>query len=251
MSTRQEAAHKPDAASEPTAAPTVPLPKAGERFSNEELHSRYGVPKDGGIRVSRENRCIVLVNLAVDSTGYADADRGTGILYMGENSDRMGIQNQEMTGGNLALSRSKKEGYTVLHFIKEGGAMTFDSRVECDSHEFEPEIGRGGQHRIVISFSLRKIEGGASAQRKHARDVESTKGCMETAKCSAAGEDAETEAVDSPPLTPEEIAAIGDFLSEAPHRSMSKEEFLGIVMDDKKLEERARRLNSDDNCESP
>ena len=51
-------------APEPATAPTVALPRAGEKFSDDELHRRFGVPTEHRIRVSRENKCIALVHLA-------------------------------------------------------------------------------------------------------------------------------------------------------------------------------------------
>lgn len=184
VSARQEIASETDSASAPATAPTVAVPRAGEKFSDEELHARFNVPVWGGIRVSRERKCIVLVDLAVNSC-YEDIDYGRTVSYMGQNSDREGIQDQEMpnsglfpiplitepvdsgerrtqaAGNNLSLARSKGEGYTVLYFTKEwgDGGLRFDSRVECDSHDFEVEQRAGRPHRVVIKFKLRKVEG--------------------------------------------------------------------------------------------
>ena len=243
MSTLQKTMHGVDDTPEPAVAPTVSVPRKGERFSDEELHARFGVPMQGGIRVSRKNRCIVLVNHAGDGMGYANEDRGAGILYMGQNSDRLGVQDQEMSGSNLALSRSKDEEYAVLYFVKEGDTATFDSRVEYDSHEFEPEISGGGRHRIAIKFSLRKVGEEAPPRRRHA-GIEVVKEYEKTPSRYAEDDRAKIDAIDTPPLTPEEIAAIEDFLAEPEHRTISKEEFLSIVMDDKKLKERIRILDS-------
>lgn len=83
------------------AVPNVAVPGAGERFSNEELRARYGVPMSGGIRISEENRCMVLVDRARPDQGQASGGRGAYILYTGQDSD-----------GGSSLSRSKEEGYT-------------------------------------------------------------------------------------------------------------------------------------------
>ena len=48
----------------------------------------------------------------------------------------------------------------------------------------------------------------------------------------------------SPPLTREEIAAIEDSLSDPEPLSASKGEFLDMIMDDKKLKDHIRRLDS-------
>ena len=184
VNTGQEIAGNVDSASEPTSAPAVALPKTGEKFTDEELGARFNVPVWGGIRVSREKKCIVLVDLAVRS-GYEDVDRGRTISYVGQNSDREGIQNQELLDGdifptpsmtepvdpcerrmqaasnNLALGHSKRDGYTVLFFTREwrGGDLRFDSRVECDAHDFEVEQKAGRQPRVVIKFNLRRVDG--------------------------------------------------------------------------------------------
>ena len=190
VGTRQEIASKSDFASEPATYPAVAVPNAGEKFSDEDLHARFNVPAWGGIRVSRDKKCIVLVDLVVRS-GYEDVDHGHTVSYMGQNSDREGMQNQEMstdafptipsktepadpgrrkmqaTSNNLSLSRSKEEGYTVLYFTREWGVddLRFDSRVEYDSHRFVVEERDDRQPRVVIKFELRRVEGtpGAAA----------------------------------------------------------------------------------------
>ena len=190
VGTRQEIASKSDFASEPATYPAVAVPNAGEKFSDEDLHARFNVPAWGGIRVSRDKKCIVLVDLVVRS-GYEDVDHGHTVSYMGQNSDREGMQNQEMstdafptipsktepadpgrrqmqaTSNNLSLSRSKEEGYTVLYFTREWGVddLRFDSRVECDSHRFVVEERDDRQPRVVIKFELRRVAGtpGAAA----------------------------------------------------------------------------------------
>ena len=243
MSTLQKTMRKADSAPEPVVAPTVIVPRKGERFSNEELHARFGVPMQGGIRVSRENRCIVLINLVSDGMGHANEDRGAGIVYMGQNSDRAGVQDQELSGNNLALSRSKDEEYAVLYFVKEGNTATFDSRVEYDSHEFEAVISGDGQHRVAVKFSLQKV-GEETPSRRRDAGIEVAKEHGKAAERHAGDDGAEIDAIDSPPLTTEEIAAIEDFLAEPEPRTIPKEEFLSIVMDDKKLKEHIRSMDS-------
>ena len=154
---RQDAA----AASEPVPSPTVEVPRAGERFTDEDLAAKYGVPLRGGIRVSTASKCIVLVHAARDRAGYANTDHGDSVTYMGQNADRDGIQNQQMSGNNLALSRSKEWGCTVLYFIKEGDDLVFNSRVEYASHGFEIETLVSGQPRVVVKFELKAIAGAA------------------------------------------------------------------------------------------
>ena len=235
METVQETKGMANATSEPAFAPTVEVPKAGERFSDEELHTRFGVPTQHGIRVSDENRCIVLVHLVGIHSGYTNTDRGDYILYMGENSDRAGLLNQKMSDGNLALSRSMKDGYTVLYFVKEGNVLVFRSRVEYSTHRFQVEMNRDDEPRVVVEFKLQTVRAGrAPVDTKTAeRPAEGSRPVVRHPGL---------EIIDSPPLTPEEIAAIEDFIGRPEPQTISKEEFLSIVMDDKKLEERVKNL---------
>lgn len=231
-------------ASEPAATRTAAMPRDGEMFSDMELHARFGVPMQGGIRVSHEKECIALVGRSGDNSGHMDADRGTRIMYTGQDSDRAGVHDQEMSDGNLALSRSKEEGYTVLYFTKEGGKMAFNSRVECDSHEFELETSWGEQPRAVIKFNLRAVGRDDRALRKHASDIEFAKEHIKSAALNATGGRAMMGAIDSPPLTTEEISAIKKFFAGPEPNTISKEEFLSIVMDNKKLNDHIRHLSS-------
>lgn len=137
------------------AVPNVAVPGAGERFGDEELRARYGVPMSGGIRINEENRCMVLVDRASPHTGQASGGRGAYILYTGQDSD-----------GGGSLSRSKEEGYTVLYFTKEGGALVFNSRVEYDSHESYVETSGGGQKREAVRFRLRVVAEAAPGRRR-------------------------------------------------------------------------------------
>ena len=243
MNRLQKTMRESEGAPEPAVAPAAAAPKKGERLSDEELHARFGVPMQGGIRVSRENRCIVLVNCAGDGMGYANEDRGADILYMGQDPDHAGVQDQEMSGNNLALSRSKDEEYAVLYFVKEDDTATFDSRVEYDSHEFEAVISGDGQHRVAVKFSLQKV-GEETPSRRRDAGIEVAKEHGKAAERHAGDDGAEIDAIDSPPLTTEEIAAIEDFLAEPEPRTIPKEEFLSIVMDDKKLKEHIRSMDS-------
>ena len=183
MSAVQKAVHETDSMSEPTAAPLITVPQAGEKFSDEEMHAKFGVPAWGGIRVSRENKCIVLVDLVDGGSKYTNDDYGQTITYMGQNSDPGGRENQEMSGrdhpikptkhepadpaerkrqaaaNNTALRISKELGYTVLYFIKEKTDLAFNTRVECDSHKMVVEEIGGKPPRVVMKFTLRRVAG--------------------------------------------------------------------------------------------
>lgn len=159
MSARQETVYKADAVSNPTATPAVAVPKTGEKFKDEELHARFGVPMRGGIRVNEERRCIVLVDLVDADAKYANTDEGDAVSYMGQDSDRDGMQNQDMSANNLALRHSRENGYTVLYFIKQEGNLVFNSCVEYDSHRFEVEEKDGKRARVIIKFRLKRVAG--------------------------------------------------------------------------------------------
>ena len=132
----------------------VDVPRFGSMFSDEELAARLGVPLRGGIRVSRENGCIAVVDRVVDGGGsYADIGVGDTILYTGQ--DRSGGDketDQALDGANLDLALSKARGHTVLYFTREGSALVFGKILECDSVCFEK---RGG--RTVVVFRMRVV----------------------------------------------------------------------------------------------
>ena len=130
------------------------VPRFGSTFSDEELGARLGVPPRGGIRVSRENGCIAIVDRVVDDDGsYADIGVGDTIMYEGQDI-RGGDKgaDQALDGANLDLALSKARGYTVLYFTREGSVLAFSKVLECDSVCFEK---RGG--RTVVVFRMRVV----------------------------------------------------------------------------------------------
>ena len=129
--------------------PHAVAPDPGSKFTDEELRDRFGVRLRGGIRVSRENKCIVLVALVDGNTVYRNTNDGDTVVYMGENHRGNKEVDQVMDGNNLALSRSREEEYTVLYFTKQGSMLVFDKIVEYESHRFENREGRK-----VIFFKL-------------------------------------------------------------------------------------------------
>ena len=177
----------PGVVSEPVPPLTVAIPREGERFTDEELGARFGVPLRGGIRVSRANKCMVLVHLVGISSGYTNTDYGTAVSYMGQNADPDGIQNQQMSGNNLALSRSTDDGYTVLYFIKEGTDLVFNSRVVYVSHGFEVETNRIGQPRVVIKFKLKAVDGTHSMESSKTESSKTESSKTESSKTESLG----------------------------------------------------------------
>ena len=166
VSTLEEPDYKARAASKSVAVRFVAVPRAGEKFSDEDLCSKFGVPVWGGIRVNQEKKCIVLVDLVDNNSKYANDDYGQTVSYMGQNSDSEGVHNQEMlakhhpvsrtkqepadpgerrtqaAANNLVLSLSKSMGYTVLYFIKQQADLVFNSCVEYESHDMDVEEKR-------------------------------------------------------------------------------------------------------------
>ena len=136
------------------AAPSNPrtdAPDPGTKFTDKDLRDRFGVRLRGGIRVSRENKYIVLVALVDGNTDYRNANEGDTVMYMGENHHGNKEADQVLDGNNLALSRSREEGYTVLYFTKQDDVLVFDKIVEYRSHRFKNE---GASGRKVIFFEL-------------------------------------------------------------------------------------------------
>ena len=133
--------------------PDVDVPARGSKFSDGELAARFGVPTQGGIRVSHENRCIVLVDRVDGEGGYDDVDLGDTVRYEGQNHYGRKESDQVLDGNNLDLALSKMWGYTVLYFTKQVDVLVFDKAVECDSLHFEKKDGR----RVIV-FRLRLAE---------------------------------------------------------------------------------------------
>ena len=149
----------------------IPVPAAGERFDEQGIGARFGVPSAGGIRVNHEKKCIVLVD-RVDGNMYQNVDGGGTVEYMGRNQpgDYEGDRDQTMTAENLILKHSKKDGYTVLYFMKEGNDLVFSRLVEYKSDRPAAQESRSGRKRNAIVFTLGTVGGEAGAG-SHARGM--------------------------------------------------------------------------------
>ena len=150
--------------------PRADLPEPGSRFSDEELGARLGVPTTGGIRVSHENKCIVLV----DRLGGGDTRGGSVgdiVRYAGQDLGGEAEADQVLDGTNLDLALSKARGYAVLGFSREEGegegALVLDRVVECDSLCFE----RGGGRNVIV-FKMRVVDDGAGGYDRPGPEVE-------------------------------------------------------------------------------
>ncbi len=139
----------------------------GSKFSDEELGARLGVPTTGGIRVSHENKCIVLVDrLGGDDTRGGSV--GDIVRYAGQDLGGGAEADQVLDGANLDLALSKARGYSVLGFSREGeGSLVLDRVVECDSLCFE----RGGGRNVIV-FKMRVVDGGVSDYEGPSPEVE-------------------------------------------------------------------------------
>lgn len=153
MSVGQEVVHD-----EAAAAPTVGMPRAGERLSVEELVSRFGVGAQGDVRINHAGKCIVLVDRTNGKPNRGNGDGGcmTFLRTAMASYDRAG-RDGGLFGDNLLLSRSREEGYTVLYFRKVRNMLEFASRVEYDSHAFRDKECGGG-----VMFKMRAVSDGAS-----------------------------------------------------------------------------------------
>lgn len=142
----------------------IPVPAAGERFDEQGIGARFGVPPAGGIRVNHEKKCIVLVD-RVDGGTCQNVGGGGTVEYMGRNQpgDYKGDRDQTMTAENLVLKRSKEDGYTVLYFMKEGNDLVFSRLVEYKSDRPAAQESRSGRKRNAIVFTLGTVDGEAGA----------------------------------------------------------------------------------------
>lgn len=158
MSAGQKVVHDEAA----TTALIAGVPRVGERFSVEELESRFGVRVRGDVHVNHAGKCMVLVGRANDKPNRVNGG-GSCMTFLrtAKASDGRAGRDGGLFGDNLLLSRSREEGYTVLYFRKVRNMLEFASRVEYDSHAFKDEK-RNGRIRRNIMFKLRAVSRSAS-----------------------------------------------------------------------------------------
>ena len=156
---RQDAVRVPSGggAPPPRQAGAVPggsraiVPRPGSRLSDEELGARLGVPLTGSVRVSRENKCIALVDRR-----DGDSRDGEMAVYIGQDMREGRRADEPADGRGPVPSLSGVEGYTVLDFAREGGLLVLGRVAECGSLSLER---RGG--RDVAVFKVRAVDGEA------------------------------------------------------------------------------------------
>ncbi len=127
------------------------MPRPGGRFGDEELGARLGVPLAGSMRASRENKCIVLVDLQ-----DGDSRDGDMAVYVGR--DRRGGRraDQSTDGGGPDLPLLDASGYAVLDFARDGGMLVLERVAEFGSLSLEKRDGRD-----VAVFKVRAVDGEA------------------------------------------------------------------------------------------
>lgn len=127
-----------------------PLPGAHEKFTEDQMGERFGVPPFGGIRSSKTSTDIILVSRVDVPTSYDDKDSGEYVYYDGYPEERTG---QMSDWRNRALSESRRNASRVVFFVKEHGKLAFHGRVECVGWEYKDDMARGR----VATFKLRSV----------------------------------------------------------------------------------------------
>ncbi len=140
--------------------PSFIPPKKGEGFTNRELHERFGVSLQGGIRVSIKNRLIILISATfTDKMGQVEyegdrEDKENGILYyMGAGK----YGDQKITRCNKSiLDRGSGQGFRMFYFQKpKANNYVYRYEVKYDSYSCERGRDPNGKLRKVIIFKLR------------------------------------------------------------------------------------------------
>ena len=153
-----------------TGEPPDPLPQRGDRFTEEQLRERFGLPppctgipphekprpSSGGIRTSETSTDIILVGDV--HSGYDDIELGRRTMYDGAYRREWPDQ---MVGPNLRLAKSRENGDRLLYFTKEDGVFRFDCIAECVKHRDRDDPSRPG----ALAFELEIVGAAASACR--------------------------------------------------------------------------------------
>ena len=135
------------------------LPAPGEMLTEDQVRERFGVEGLGSIRVSRVSKTIVLVNRADVHAKSKSARDGEYVLFNGRHApDSDGRARRD----GLILANSGRDGYEVLYFVKDNGALAFVGRVECVSGMSTP--GNGDGQGLGASFRLRLAGDARSAR---------------------------------------------------------------------------------------
>ena len=127
-----------------------PLPQRGDRFTEDQLRERFGVPVRGGIRTSPTSSDIILVHNV--RSGYNNVEDGRRVVYDCQYYEG---KDDQMIRNNLELARSQKDGRRVLYFLKRDGVLEFYGLVEHVATQPKEDPSRRG----ALVFELRLIDG--------------------------------------------------------------------------------------------
>lgn len=133
------------------------IPEYGEEFTEQKLYEKFQVRNNGGIRPSRKNRVIILINSFFSDYqgGYEDGvDEKAGfVYYVGE-----GDGDQEYKRNNKSILESRQNGFTLLYFEKHvRNKIIFKFTLEYVSSSFQRQNNFKGIERNVIVFKLKII----------------------------------------------------------------------------------------------
>lgn len=138
-----------------SAEPLPPLPRRGDRLTEDQLSERFGAPARGGTRASLTSSDIVLVRRV--NGGCGGAEGGGRITYDGQ---YYGGESDQMIRGNLKLAKSRESASRVLYFSKNDGMLVFHGLVECVAHRDKDDPARPG----ALTFELEMV-GTAAAEK--------------------------------------------------------------------------------------
>ena len=141
-----------------SAEPLPPLPRRGDRLTEDQLSERFGAPARGGIRASLTSPDIILVRRM--NGGCDGAEEGGRIIYDGQ---YYGREPDQMIRGNLKLAKSRENASRVLYFSKSKGALVFNGLVEYVAHRDKGDPARPG----ALAFELEMVGTAAAEEPVH------------------------------------------------------------------------------------
>jgi len=133
------------------------IPQKGEEFTEKEIQVQFNIRNSGGIRPSRKNMIIVLINsyFSEKQGGYEnEINENSGFVYhVGE-----GEEDQKMVRNNKSILESEQNGYIMLYFDKPiSNKLIYRFPVKYDSWKDDRQKNARGELRNVIIFKLKII----------------------------------------------------------------------------------------------
>ena len=154
-----------------------PLPQPGDKFTEDQLRDRFGVPVKGGIRPSLTSSDIVLVRNV--HSNYVDVEKGKRITYAGQYYKG---KDDQMIWGNLKLAKSRENGNRLLYFVKQDGVLEFNGIVECIASRRSGDLDRPG----ALAFELEMVDAAAGAAAGRQGDRAARRARMSSTRTSSA-----------------------------------------------------------------